>query len=82
MVERRTAGYIDGGRCETGGIRRQIPTGASGGAKPVADGLNPKWMDAIPNRAAAPRALNPTEGGAETGGGPANRNSTSFATRI
>lgn len=51
-------------------------SGLAWGAKPVADGLNPKWTDAIPDRAAAPRALNPTEGGAETGGGPANRNST------
>ncbi|KAJ5839471.1 hypothetical protein N7455_006065 [Penicillium solitum] len=28
VVERRTAGYIDGGRRETGGARRQNPTGA------------------------------------------------------
>ncbi|KAJ6104866.1 hypothetical protein N7486_003555 [Penicillium sp. IBT 16267x] len=34
------------------------------------------WMEAMPHRAAVPRALNPKEGGAENGGGPANRNST------
>ena len=47
-VERRTAGYIDGGRRETGGARRQIPIGASvrrqtrcGRAKPQVDGRDP-----------------------------------------
>lgn len=49
IVERRTAGYIDGGRRETGGARRQIPIGASvrcqprcGRAKPEVDGRDPQ----------------------------------------
>lgn len=75
VVKRRTAGYIDGGRRETGGARRQNPIRASvrrqtcyGRAKPRMDG-----RDA--GSGVVPRALNPKRGGAETGGGPANRNS-------
>lgn len=69
--------YIDGGRRPPGGGRRQIPIGPSGPrqtrygqAKPDADG-------AMPDRARTGRAPNPTRGAAETGGGSANRNSTS-----
>lgn len=76
MVERRTAGYIDGGRRETGGARRQIPIRASvvrqtrcGRAKPQVDGRDP-------GSGGGPTGAKHQEGGAETGGGPANRNST------
>lgn len=78
MVERRTAGYIDGGRRETGGARRQISIGASvrrqtccGRAKPEVDGSDPQ-------SGVGPTGAKPEGGGAETGGGPANRNSTLY----
>jgi hypothetical protein len=57
-------------------VRRQIPTGVSGKCQTRYGQAKPQEDGAIPDRAAAPRALNPTEGGAETGGGPANRNYT------
>ena len=38
-------------------------------AKPVAAGLNPKWPDAMPDRAGVPRALNPTRGSPKTAAG-------------
>lgn len=76
IVERRTAGYIDGGRRETGGARRQIPMGASvgrqtrcGRAKPQVDGHDP-------GSGGGPTGAKPQEGGAETGSFLANRNST------
>lgn len=78
VVERRTADYIDGGCRETGGARRQIPIGASvrrqtccGRAKPEVDGSDPQ-------SGVGPTGAKPEGGGAETGGGPANRNSTNI----
>ncbi|KAJ5559460.1 hypothetical protein N7513_001859 [Penicillium frequentans] len=68
--------YIDGGRREAGGGKRQIPIGASwrrqtpyGRAKPQVDRRDPV-------SGGGPTGAKPKGGGAETGGGPANRNST------
>lgn len=76
IIERRTAGYIDGGGCETGGAGRQILIRASskrqticGRAKPPVDGRDP-------GSGGGPTGAKPQEGSAETGGGPANRKST------
>ncbi|KAJ5504630.1 hypothetical protein N7463_007504 [Penicillium fimorum] len=75
-VERRTAGYIDGGRRETGGARRQIQIGASVGRQTRCGRAKPKVDGRDPQSGGGPKALTPKDGGAETGGGPANRNST------
>jgi len=76
VVERRTVCYIDGGRRETGGATRQIPLGISVRRQTHYERAKPDVEGRDPRSGGDPRALNPTEGGAETGSGPANRKST------